>query len=319
MNNMKNSTACRRVLITGALGHIGSGLIHSLRPGDFDEVVLLDNLSTQRYGALFHLPEGVPFRFVEADIRTAGLRDLLEGMDAVVHLAALTDAANSLNRRDEVMEINLEGTRRVADACLQTGCRLVFPSTTSVYGVQAGLVDETCAELKPQSPYAESKLAAEEAVLDMRGRGLDAVVCRLGTIFGPSPGMRFHTAVNKFIWQAVLGRPVTVWRTALHQKRPYLDLADAVRAIRFVLAPKPLPAALYNVVTLNATVQDILDAIGPHTGGCAVELTDSPIMNQLSYEISAARFEAEGFEFRGDLKRGVAEEIAWLKPLLRRE
>jgi nucleoside-diphosphate-sugar epimerase len=125
--------------------------------------------------------------------------------------------------------------------------------------------------------------------------------------------MRFHTAVNKFIWQAVLGQPVTVWRTALNQKRPYLDLRDALEAVRFVLARKKMKEALYNVVTLNASVQDILDAIRRCTGALTVELTDSPIMNQLSYEIASGRFAAEGFEFRGDLDRGVENTVNLLK------
>lgn len=302
-----------KILITGALGHIGSGLIHSIRPGEFDEVILLDNLSTQRYGSLFNLPQGVPFRFIEADIRTADLSALFQGMDAVVHLAALTDAANSLARRDEVMDINLNGTRRVAEACHENRCRLFFPSTTSVYGEQEGLVDETCLNLAPQSPYAESKLAAENLLLKMKNKGLNVVICRLGTIFGPSIGMRFHTAVNKFIWQAVTGQPLTVWTTALNQKRPYLDLRDATHAIRFILTNPNLHEPLYNVVTVNSTVQSILNLLQKHINKFEVQLTDSPIMNQLSYEISATRFAAAGFAVRGDLDRGIADTVEYLK------
>lgn len=302
-----------KILITGALGHIGSGLIHSIRPGEFDEVILLDNLSTQRYCSLFNLPQGIPFRFIEADIRTANLSALLQGTDAVVHLAALTDAANSLARRDEVMDINLNGTCRVAEACYENQCRLFFPSTTSVYGVQEGLVDETCRNLVPQSPYAESKLTAESLLLNMKTKGLNVVICRLGTIFGPSIGMRFHTAVNKFIWQAVTGQPLTVWTTALNQKRPYLDLQDAINAIRFVLAKPDLNESLYNVVTVNSTVQNILDILQKHISKFEVQLTDSPIMNQLSYEISANRFAAAGFSVGGDLERGIAGTVEYLK------
>ena len=136
------------------------------------------------------------------------------------------------------------------------------------------------------------------------------VIGRLGTIFGPSIGMRFHTAVNKFIWLAVMGEPLTVWSTALNQKRPYLDLNDAIQAIRFFLAKKELNYPLYNVVTLNATVQDILEAIRRHIPKFEIQLTDSPIMNQLSYEISARRFAAEGFKSSGDLNRGIGETIA---------
>lgn len=306
-----------RLIITGALGHIGSALIHGILPGRFEEVVLLDNLSTQRYSSLFDLPRDVPFRFIEADMLTADLTSLFQGMDAVIHLAALTDAANSHERRNEVMAVNVEGTRRVAQASLENHCRLFFPSTTSVYGVQSGRVDETCCQLVPQSPYAESKREAERLLLDLRRQGLEAVVCRLGTIFGPSIGMRFHTAVNKFIWQAVLGQPLTVWTAAMDQKRPYLDLRDAVRAIYFFLEMSALPDGLYNLVTLNCTVRNILDAIRREIPDFDVSRTDSPIMNQLSYEVAADRVAALGFEFHGNLDQGIADTVAHLKALAR--
>lgn len=302
-----------KLFVTGALGHIGSRLIHDLRPGQFCEVILLDNLSTQRYCSLFDLPAGVSFRFLNQDIRTADFSRLLGGVDFVIHLAALTDAANSFDRTDEVMSVNLEGTIRVAEACQQHGCRLFFPSTTSVYGVQAGVVDETCSELKPQSPYAESKLKAETVLKEMKENGLNAVSCRLGTIFGASIGMRFHTAVNKFIWQAVMGEPLTVWRNALMQKRPYLDLDDAIRVIRFLLAKEKLDGLLYNVVTVNATVQDILDVIQIYVPNIEVQLTDARIMNQLSYEVRSDRLTKEGFVFSGDLSQGIGNTVARLK------
>ena len=158
----------RRLLITGALGHIGSQFIHHLRPGDYTEVVLLDNLSTQRYCSLFNLPAGVPFRFVEADVCTADLDQLLAGIDVVIHLAAITDATSSFDHPEKVEQVNFQGTERVARACLTQGCRLIFFSTTSVYGTQASLVDENCPieDLQPQSPYAASKLKAEQLQTD---------------------------------------------------------------------------------------------------------------------------------------------------------
>jgi len=98
-----------KILVTGALGHIGSRFIHSLRPGDFDKVVLLDNLATQRYGSLFNLPDGVPFHFIEADIFKADLESLFSGTDVVIHLAAITDAAGSFEIRDQVERVTMKG------------------------------------------------------------------------------------------------------------------------------------------------------------------------------------------------------------------
>lgn len=305
-----------RILITGALGHIGSRLIGDLpRLLDDPELVMLDNFLTQRYASLFGLPPGRR-RFIEADVMTADLGALVRGVDAVVHLAGITDAASSFGKPDEVERINFEGTRRVAEACAATGAALLFASTTSVYGVQADVVDEDCPleHLKPQSPYAESKLSAERTLEELgRTRKLRYVACRFGTIFGTSPGMRFHTAVNKFIWQACFGQPLTVWRTALDQRRPYLDLGDCCRAIAFVLSRGHFDGRVYNVLTINATVSEIVDAIRVRFPELSVQLVDSPIMNQLSYTVRRERFEKLGFRFEGSLAAGIDATAALLR------
>jgi len=305
-----------KLLITGALGHIGSRLIHSLNPGEFDEIVLLDNLSTQRYCSLFKLPENIPFRFVEDDVCSADLVRYCDGMDCVIHLAAITNAAGSFDIQDQVERVNLDGTERVARACLKTGSKLIFFSTTSVYGTQEEVVDENCSidELKPQSPYASSKLRAEQLLCSLgQSDGLKYFIGRFGTIFGTSIGMRFHTAINKFCWQACLGQPITVWRTALHQKRPYLDLGDAVRAIMFVLKTNKFDNHIYNVLTVNSTVNDIIKIIQKHISNLNVEHVDSKIMNQLSYTVSNSRFQSEGFRFEGSLENGIADTISFIK------
>ena len=310
----------KKVVITGALGHIGSRLIHSLLPGEFGRVLLIDNLLTQRYCSLFNLPRGVPYEFLEADICEADLESLFAGSDAVVHLAAITNAAGSFENAEEVERVNFEGTERVARACAATDCRLIALSTTSVYGVSEGIVDEECGpeQLKPQSPYAESKLRAERMLAELGERdGLRFVNCRFGTIYGTSAGMRFHTAVNKFTWQACQGKPLTVWRAALDQLRPYLDLGDAVRAIKMLLSADDAryDRQTYNVLTENATVRQVVGCIRRLIPDVRVEEVDSPIMNQLSYTVCCEKFRRTGFEFRGSLEAGISETVGWLRGL----
>ena len=306
-----------KIVVTGALGHIGSRLIRELplllRGA---EIVMVDNLSTQRYASLFHLSPKGRYRFIEADILKADLDPIFKGADSVVHLAAITDAEASFDIRQRVEEVNFGGTERVALACLESRSALIFPSTTSVYGTHKEVVNEDCAheDLKPQSPYAESKLKAEQMLAKMsRSHGLRHVVCRLGTIFGTSPGMRFHTAVNKFCWQAVMNQPITVWRTALNQHRPYLGLGDAVGAIAFLIKKKICDGRIYNVVTLNATVGDIVKIISSFVPNLKIEYVDTRIMNQLSYHVSNERFTKLGFVFRGNLKKEIGETVRWLK------
>jgi UDP-glucose 4-epimerase len=301
-----------KLLITGPLGHIGSKFIHHIKPGDYDQVVLLDNLLTQRYCSLFNLPAGVPFQFVEADVCNADLETLFKGVDVVIHFAAITDAANSFENAERVEEVNFAGTERVARACVANGCRMVFFSTTSVYGTQEKLVDENCSEeeLKPQSPYAASKLKAERMLQQLGSvSGFKFVICRFGTIFGTSIGMRFHTAINKFCWQACIGQPITVWHTALNQKRPYLDLSDAVRAIEFIIKNNFFDGQIYNVLTDNTTVGEIVETIQQHVPDAQIEYVDSRVMNQLSYEVSCEKFKMLGFEFTGSVAQGIQETI----------
>ncbi len=298
--------------MTGALGHIGSRLIREFSPKLVERAIIVDNLSTQRYPSLFDLPASIKYEFHEDDVRKADFSKYLVGVDAVVHLAAITDAPSSVDRPEETFDVNLGGTKRVADACLAANIPLFYPSTTSVYGSQASLVDETCKELKPQSPYAESKLQAENYIRSQKSRGLRFVICRLGTIFGYSIGMRFHTAVNKFTWQAVNGIPLTVWKTAWKQKRPYLDLGDCVRAVDLILEKDIFDGEIYNVLTTNLTVEDIVAAIKQFVPALEVQYVDSAIMNQLSYEVSDAKFRALGFIPGGDLRQSTENTIGHL-------
>jgi nucleoside-diphosphate-sugar epimerase len=305
-----------KIVVTGALGHIGSALIRAL-PERFPgaEIVLIDNMATQRYPSLFDLPVQGRYRFLEADVRDADLSGAFGGADVVVHLAALTDAEGSVERAAEVEANNYKATEAVAMACAATGARMVHLSSTSVYGTQDATVTEDCPRdaLKPQSPYATTKLKEEQLVMSLSDKGLRAAIARFGTIFGVSPGMRFHTAVNKFCWQAVTGRPLTVWRTAYEQKRPYLDLRDAVDAIAHIIGRDLFDGRVYNVLTLNAPVRRIVETIRTAIPDVSVAFVDSPIMNQLSYEVSPKRFADTGFVAAGDLTRGIAETMALLR------
>lgn len=306
-----------KIVVTGALGHIGSKLIRYI-PQVFPEaeIVMIDDLSSQRYCSLFNLPTNGRYRFIEADVLTADLAAVFSGADYVVHLAAITNAAGSFEMGEQVELVNYGGTERVANLCLESGCPMIFISTTSVYGSQEKVVDENCpiSDLKPQSPYADSKLKAEK-LLETLGKvkGLQFVTCRFGTIFGVSVGMRFHTAVNKFCWQAVMGQPITVWRTALNQHRPYLDLGDAMEAISFIIRKGLFDGSVYNVLTTNTTVKEIIDVISEHVPDLSIQYVDTAIMNQLSYHVDNSRFKSHGFEFKGSLKKGISDTTNLLK------
>ena len=304
-------------MVTGALGHIGSRVIREI-PKAFPEarVVLIDNLLTQRYCSLFNLPAECDYRFIEADVLDADLNAIIAGSDVVLHLAAITDAASSFKNREQVENVNYNATVKVSEACNNASVPMIHLSSTSVYGTQREIVDEACSpeDLRPQSPYAETKLKEEKFLQGMGHSGeLDFIICRFGTICGVSPGIRFHTAVNKFCWQAVMGQPLTVWTTALHQKRPYLSLSDAVQALIFIMKKDLFDRSVYNVLTENLTVNAIIGFISQRVPDLEIEYVDAEIMNQLSYEVSNLRFTKQGFQFKGKVKDSVHETLDLLE------
>ena len=149
-------------------------------------------------------------------------------------------------------------------------------------------------------------------ILDYRKKGLKGVTLRFGTIFGISEGMRFHTAVNKFCWQAAMKEPITVWETAYNQKRPYLSLSDASRAIHHIIKNNLFEEGVYNILTCNQTVRDIVSIIKDNVENLEIKFVKSKIMNQLSYEVSNKKFTKTGFSFRGNLKKDISSTIALL-------
>ena len=305
-----------KIVVTGAIGHIGSYVVRDLGiqfPNA--EIAMIDNMMTQRYPSLFNLPTLGNYHFIEGDVNSIDLKSVFSDANVVIHLAAITDAAGSFDRPEELENNNYQSTVKVANACIETGSSLIALSSTSVYGTQNDVVDEDCSEeeLLPQSPYATTKLKEEKLIAKLcKEKGLKAIHCRFGTIFGASAGMRFHTAVNKFCWQAVMGRPISVWRTAYDQKRPYLDLLDASRAIELIIKNNIFDGRVYNVLTNNSTVREVVDVIREFVPDIEVGFVDSKIMNQLSYEVLDNRFKSQGFISAGSLRRGIGETVSLL-------
>ena len=101
----------KKIIITGALGHIGSKVVRELPnvyPGA--EIVMIDNLLTQRYCSLFNLPSTGNYRFIEADVLKTDLNPIIDGANVVLHFSAITDAASSFNNRELVEHVNYNAT-----------------------------------------------------------------------------------------------------------------------------------------------------------------------------------------------------------------
>ena len=306
----------KKFVVTGALGHIGSYFVRFLAREFTDlQIIMIDNLTSQRYSALFNLPKGPIYTFIDEDIRELDFKNILTSADFCIHFAAITDAAGSFENAEQLEANNFDCTLKMAQECSKNGVKLITLSSTSIYGTQKNLVTEDCSdeELKPQSPYASTKLKEEELIRDMVSKGkLRSIILRFGTIYGTSPGMRFHTAVNKFCYQAAFEKPITVWSTAYNQKRPYLDIEDASRALVHIINQDIFNGETYNVLTDNSTVREVTDIIKEFCPSLEIEYVSNEIMNQLSYEVSNQKFKDTGFIFEGEMKKRIHETLILL-------
>lgn len=301
----------KHIIITGGLGHIGSTLAcDAARNFPNYKICVIDNLMTMRFASIFNFKKYKNIYFYEIDLSKKIDSKLFKKNSIIVNLAAITDAAGSYGNSYKVEKNNLTILKNLVSISEEKSCKLIHLSSTSVYGTQSDLVDEDCkkSELKPQSPYAESKLKEEEFLKKHRD-SISYVCLRFGTIYGFSIGMRFHTAVNKFCWQAANNQELTVWKTAFDQKRPYLDLKDACRSIIFLIKSDSFNNEVYNVLTHNLSVRDVVNILKKYKPRLKVKFVNNKIMNQLSYDVSNKKFKELGFKFKGNIDNSIKETL----------
>ncbi|MEK6898340.1 MAG: NAD(P)-dependent oxidoreductase [Nanoarchaeota archaeon] len=310
-----------KLLVTGGLGHIGSKLIREYAKRDDVELIrIFDNISTQRYPALFDLPRThVKFEFIEGDINDiVKIKDAMKDIDVVIHLASVTDAPSTINNPELTGRVIFDGTWNVVNAAMHANVRrFLYPSTTSVYGEAEGIVDENSPEelYKPASPYAEAKRKTEKLLQKIsKETGFPIIVLRKGTIFGTSIGMRFHTAVNKFCYLAAINKPLDVWDSALNSKRPYLGLNDCIRAYEFFETNGKI-GEIYNVLTKNFEMREIIDAIRQTKPDVKIKITKSPLLNQKPYHVGDNKIRETGFVPKDNLQEDIRETIGLFKSI----
>ena len=226
----------------------------------------------------------------------------------------MINAEKSFGKKNKMYENNLKCLKTVIKFCKKNKAKLIHISSTSVYGKQAKIVDEDCEEkyLKPQSPYADIKLI-EEKMLKKEGKSLSYNTFRFGTISGVSKGIRFHTAVNKFCFNAATNQDIHVYKTALDQYRPYLSLKDAFKVFQFSIEKNFFKNDIFNALSGNFTVNQIIKKIKKYKKDIKVKLVSSAIMNQLSYHVSQKKLNKEGLILKSDIEKDIKETIKLLK------
>ncbi len=304
------------ILITGALGHIGSGLIENVtKIKNLKNIYLLDSARSNNLNVLFNLrAKKIKFKFLFEDLNSKNsLNSIDRKIDIVVHLAAITNSEQSFKNKKLIFKNNFGIFKRIVNFCLKNKAKLIHLSSTSVYGQSTKIVDENYKNLEPRSPYAEEKLMEENYL--KRIKKIRFITFRLGTISGISRGMRFHTAVNKFCLNTILNQEIPVWTNALNQPRPYCSLKDALNAIIKIINYNAFDNQIYNVLTKNYTVGQILNIIKSNKFEFKIKKTNTPILNQSFYGVSNKKFSKFKIKMSKGIEKDIAETLNMLKKL----
>jgi UDP-glucuronate 4-epimerase len=240
-----------RALVTGCAGFIGSHLVESLL-GDGWSVVgvdsFLDNYdASEKRHNLESARDWEDFELHEADLARAELRRFVDGCDVVFHLAAEPGVRQSWGERFEsYLRNNVLATQRLLEAAKQeSAVRIVYGSSSSIYGEAERLPTVESMLPRPVSPYGVTKLAAEHLCRLYHGNdGVANVILRYFTVYGPRqrPDMAFH----RFCRAAIEGLPLTVFGEG-DQIRDFTYVADVVTATRSAAETPVAAGQIYNV------------------------------------------------------------------------
>lgn len=311
-------------LVTGVAGFIGSTLAGRL----LDQGARVTGIDcfTDYYpratkeANLATLVSRPSFRFVESTIQDADLPSLVAAATHVFHLAAQAGVRKSWGRDFRVYTTNnVEATQALLEACVGTGIeKLVYASSSSVYGDDTPLPMRETALPAPLSPYGVTKLAAEHLCnLYFANHGVPCVSLRYFTVYGPRqrPDMAFH----RFIRAAIASQPIALYGDG-EQTRDFTFVADAVAATASA-ATSGVAGRVYNIGGgSRVSINRVLDIVGQLAGrrlDVRHEAKQKGDMRDTYADTSRARADL-GFSPTVSIEEGLASEYAWLEAALSR-
>jgi UDP-N-acetylglucosamine/UDP-N-acetyl-alpha-D-glucosaminouronate 4-epimerase len=252
-----------KVLVTGGGGFIGSNLVRGLLDAG-EEVRVLDNFSTGNRANL----SGLDVEIVEGELRSyERVHNAVRGTELVYHLGALGSVPRSVQDPLTSSAVNVEGTLNVLLAARDEGVRrVVFSSSSSVYGSAAQLPCKETAPPDPISPYGVAKLAAERYCVSFSRvyHGFETVVLRYFNVFGPrqNPFSEYAAVVPLFVTAIADGRPVTIFGDG-EQSRDFTYVANVVDATLRAGSTEGASGMIFNVAAGSpGSVNLLADTIG---------------------------------------------------------
>ncbi len=302
-----------RVCVTGGAGFIGSTLVDRLL-ADGHDVSVLDDFSTGLRENLAAARSSIDL--VEGDLRDpTAIARAVAGCEVVYHQAALAAVARSVERPEEVTEVNVLGTLRLLVAARDAGCRrVVFASSSSVYGDTPALPKREAMPLSPRSPYAASKAAGEAYLTAFQATyGLETVSLRYFNVYGPrqSPRSAYAAVVPLFVDALRRGQPATVNGDG-EQTRDFTYVEDVVDAlIRAATAPGategPMNLGGGRRVSIRELLSIVADELGVEPSSRHVPARVGDVRDSLA-DISEARIRL-GWTPSTELRTGIARIV----------
>lgn len=304
-------------LVTGGAGFIGSNIVHELvRRGE--RVRVLDNFSTGHRENL--QPVLGDIELVEGDIRSYHIvREAVQGVEYVLHQAALPSVPRSIRDPITSDEVNVLGTLNVLQAARETRVRrLVFASSSSVYGNNPELPKREDMIPMPLSPYAISKLAAEQyCQVYWQLYGLETTCLRYFNVFGPrqDPMSQYSAVIPRFILAAMSGRPLLVHGRGL-QSRDFTFVANVVQANLLATTSKGAAGKVMNIACgQRFTVLEMIDQIASISGRELDVRYEAARTGDVSHSLAdiSNAMEYIGYRPSVEFADGLTQTIAWFQ------
>lgn len=286
-----------KVLMTGNLGYIGPVLVEHLRRSD--PSVELVGVDQAWFAHCLTTPQGLPERLLDtqqfADVRDLTARDL-QGFDAVVHLAAVSNDPMGKRFENVTEAINYGASAQLAQAAAAAGVgHFVFASSCSIYGFAAdGRPRREGDEVAPLTAYARSKVATEAALAELDAPDMVISCLRFATACGMSPRLRLDLVLNDFVAGALAGGEISVlsdgtpWRPLIHVK-------DMARAIEWAISRQSENGGRMLTVNVgskdwNFQVAGLARAVAEAIPGTRVSINESAAPDKRSYRVDFSKY-----------------------------
>lgn len=304
-----------RILVTGGAGFIGSHLVHRLLARGYS-VVVLDNFRSGRIENISEYLKDENFKLVKGDVCDRKVvRNAMEEADAVVHLAALIDVEESVNNPMETHRVNVDGTLNVLNEAGRSGVKkFLFASSTAVYGEDNQLPLKEDYPLKPISPYAASKAAAEHYCEAFHQcYRLPTVILRYFNVYGPRREYDSYSGViTTFVNNALKDKPLVIFGDG-EQTRDFVHVEDAVSSTILALKGANSVGEILNVCTGKPTsVNDLAQTVKEVAGKNLQIIHGEPRKGDIrsNYGDPSKAEKTLGFKAEVSLKKGLKRIVS---------